>query len=91
MCSDRNWVVTPPFRPDACFQNAQCQQHARDGLIRRSGRSPEDWATDVTAWCDIGATHLSVRSARAGLSSPDAHVEAIRKFQKAVGEVEPSQ
>ena len=47
-------------------------------------RPPNAWAEDVAAWKDIGATHVSVNTMGAGLGSPDAHIEAIRRFTEAV-------
>ncbi len=48
-------------------------------------RQPEDWLADVEAWKSAGATHISVNTMRAGLSSPDGHIDAIRRFKEAVG------
>jgi len=31
----------------------------------------------------MGATHLTFNTMRAGLSSPDAHIDAIRRFKEA--------
>ena len=53
-----------------------------DGRITIADRSPEEWAGDVAAWRDIGATHLSVRTVNAGLSFPDGHINAIRHFKE---------
>ena len=50
-------------------------------------RSPEDWVDDVQAWKDMGATHISVNTMRARLSSPDGHIDAVRRFKEAVAGV----
>jgi len=50
-------------------------------------RNPEEWLEDVAAWTELGATHISVNTMRAGLSSPDAHIDAIRRFKEAVAGV----
>ncbi|HLH20916.1 MAG TPA: LLM class F420-dependent oxidoreductase [Chloroflexota bacterium] len=68
--------------------------------VRAAGRRPEDvgvegrltiaqtpeadWAPTVQAWRDVGADYLSVNTMRAGLASPRAHIEAIRRFKEAV-------
>jgi hypothetical protein len=39
----------------------------------------------VEKWDDIGATHLSLNTMGAGLDSPDAHIEAIRRYREAAG------
>ena len=71
------------------------------GYVRDAGRSPDDvgieswfsvgsggpdkWARFVEKWDDIGATHLSLNTMGAGLDSPDAHIEAIRRYREAAG------
>ena len=49
-------------------------------------RSPEDCAGDVAKWAALGASHVSVHTMRAGLTSPDAHIDAIRRFKAALGD-----
>ena len=51
-----------------------------DGPIRIAGRSQEEWVLDAAGWRDLGATHLSVNTRNAGLSFPDGHIDAIRRF-----------
>jgi probable F420-dependent oxidoreductase len=66
---------------------------------REAGRNPEDigiegrigfgqgsldsWLRELQAWKDLGATHVSLNTMRAGLSSPSAHIAAIQRFQGA--------
>ena len=47
--------------------------------------NPDDWNKLASDWDDAGASHLSVNTMRAGLSGPDQHIEAIRRFKEAVG------
>ena len=49
------------------------------------GGGPEELARFVEKWDDIGATHLSLNTMGAGLDSPDAHIEAIRRYREAAG------
>lgn len=49
-----------------------------------ANRSPEDWVKAVSHWKELGATHLSVNTMKAGLSTPSAHIDAIRRFKEAV-------
>ena len=49
-------------------------------------RGPEDCAGDVAKWAALGASHVSVHTMRAGLASPDAHIDAIRRFKAALGD-----
>jgi probable F420-dependent oxidoreductase len=67
--------------------------------VREAGRNPNDigiegrvgygqgstdaWLRDLQAWKDLGATHVSLNTMRAGLGSPAAHIEAIRRFREA--------
>jgi probable F420-dependent oxidoreductase len=44
--------------------------------------SEDDWKRTAEAWCELGATHLSVNTMNAGLDSPQAHIEAIERFKE---------
>jgi probable F420-dependent oxidoreductase len=71
------------------------------GYVRSAGRQPNDvgiegrlaiaqtpeseWATTVKAWRDVGADYLCVNTMRAGLTSPQAHIDAIRRFKEVGG------
>ena len=51
------------------------------------GRVPqEEWIAQTKAWRSLGATHISVNTMNAGLSSPLEHVETIGRYKEAVGE-----
>ena len=71
------------------------------GYVREAGRDPgavglerrinypagrEEWVRVAREWRALGGTHLSLSTMRAGLSSPIAHVEAIRRVWDALGE-----
>ncbi len=47
--------------------------------------NPEFWVNRARAWEDLGATHISVNTMRAGLESLEAHINAIRQFKEVVG------
>ncbi len=50
------------------------------------GNHPEDeWATQMELWRDFGATHIGVNTMKAGLASPQDHIETIRRFKQVVG------
>lgn len=55
-----------------------------EGRVSIGKRSADEWAKDVRAWQEIGATHVSVNTMKAGLTSPTAHIEAIKRFREAV-------
>ena len=73
---------------------AYARQEGRDpgsigieGWISVANRSPEEWVKEVAAWKELGATHISVNTMKAGLSSPSDHIEAIGRFKEAMAEV----
>jgi probable F420-dependent oxidoreductase len=47
--------------------------------------NPAEWESLLQGWQAAGATHLSLNTMGAGLSSPDAHLRAISTFAGAVG------
>jgi len=55
-----------------------------EGRVAIANRSPDDWVKDISAWKRLGATHIPVNTMKAGLSSPSAHIDAIRRFKEAV-------
>jgi probable F420-dependent oxidoreductase len=51
-----------------------------EGRISHAKNSEEAWRKEVEAWKNLGATHASFNTMKAGLASPRAHIEAIRRF-----------
>ncbi len=58
-----------------------------EGRINISQGSPEEWVKDLGAWRELGATHISINTMKAGLTTPQAHIDAIRRFKEAVAGV----
>jgi probable F420-dependent oxidoreductase len=56
-----------------------------EARVSIAGTTPDEWARQVEGWRAIGATHLTVNTMKAGLPSPQAHIDAIRRFKEAVG------
>ena len=56
-----------------------------ESWVAIADRSPEQWIEHVATWKSAGATHISVNTMRAGLATPDAHIDAITRFKEAVG------
>jgi probable F420-dependent oxidoreductase len=49
-------------------------------------RTPQDqWGSTVEQWRELGVDYLAVNTMAAGLASPRAHIEAIRRFMETVG------
>lgn len=88
----------PQFQPG---DDARERLDRLRGYIREAGRKPEDvgiegrismfntpedqWAKAVRDWQDLGATHLAINTMNAGLTSPQEHIDAIRRFKEAAG------
>ena len=53
-----------------------------EGRIGYGQGAAVDWRRDLQAWKTLGATHVSFNTMKAGLKSPSAHIEAIRRFAK---------
>ena len=47
--------------------------------------SAQTWLKEIAAWKELGATHLTVNTMKAGFANPAAHIDAIRRFKEAVG------
>ena len=52
--------------------------------INFSDGNPEYWQDTANAWKEMEATHISVNTMRAGLTSPQAHIDAIQQFKEVV-------
>lgn len=46
-----------------------------------------DWPQWVQQWADLGATHLDISTRMQGLTTPQQHLDAIRKFKEDVGDL----
>ena len=88
----------PQFSPDETGRETvtRVREYAREegrdpSVIGMEARiniidgNPEFWVNRARAWEDLGATHISVNTMRAGLESPEAHINAIRQFKEVVG------
>ncbi len=88
----------PQFQPGPQAQEAV--ERLR-GYIREAGRSPDDvgiegrislfntpeadWGNALEGWRALGATHVSFNTMNAGLASPQAHIDAIRRLKELSG------
>jgi alkanesulfonate monooxygenase SsuD/methylene tetrahydromethanopterin reductase-like flavin-dependent oxidoreductase (luciferase family) len=55
-----------------------------EGRIGIATDEQDNWGKLAESWAEVGATHLSVNTMRAGLIGPDQHIEAIRRFKETV-------
>ena len=58
------------------------QSFGIDPWISVQGLHKDEWHRRVEAWRDLGASHLAVDTMRAGFTSPQAHMAAIRAFRE---------
>ena len=55
-----------------------------EGSVSIAGLSVDECVQQVSAWRELGATHLSVNTAGAGFTSLDQHIDALRRLKGAV-------
>jgi probable F420-dependent oxidoreductase len=53
-----------------------------DPWISIQGLQKDEWRQRVEAWRHLGATHIAVDTMRAGFTSPQDHIDAIRSFRQ---------
>ncbi|HEX2932764.1 MAG TPA: LLM class F420-dependent oxidoreductase [Candidatus Binatia bacterium] len=86
----------PQFGPD---DKGRAAIEKVRGYAKEAGRKPEEigiegrmpfgqgnaetWLKTLQGWKTLGATHVGLNTMKAGLSSPSAHIEAMRRFQAA--------
>lgn len=46
---------------------------------------PENWNKHAETWKDLGATYICVRTMNAGLTTPQEHIDAIRRYAEEAG------
>ena len=56
-----------------------------DPWLGTAKQTEDDWAKQVELWRELGATHLGINTIRAGLTSPQDHIDAIRRFRAVIG------
>ncbi len=87
----------PQFAPDEAGRQTLVRMHdyaraaGRDpaaigieGRVSLQDTTPEMRRKEAEAWQELGATHLSINTMRAGLKTPAEHIAAIKDFHEAV-------
>ncbi|MDH3446024.1 MAG: LLM class F420-dependent oxidoreductase [Deltaproteobacteria bacterium] len=54
-----------------------------EGRIPMAQGDPDTWVEQMDAWKEMGASHVAVNTMKAGLATPKAHIDAIRRFREA--------
>ena len=52
--------------------------------INSADGDPEFWQAQTETWANLGATHISINTMRAGYQSPQEHINAITQFREVV-------
>ena len=53
-----------------------------EGRVSLATDDQSDWEKIGASWDEIGATHFSINTMKAGLKGPDQHIEAIKRFKE---------
>lgn len=51
--------------------------------IPYSDGNPENWAANIEGWQAMGAQNFSINPLNSGFTTPDAHIQALRRFAEA--------
>ena len=55
-----------------------------EGRVSLATDDQSDWEKIGASWVEVGATHFSINTMKAGLKGPDQHIEAIKRFKETV-------
>jgi len=78
-------ILIAAFRDAAAMAGRDISKLAIDATIHVGSKTPEQLRAEASQWRALGATRVTVRTIYAGLPSPQAHIEAIRRILPAVG------
>jgi probable F420-dependent oxidoreductase len=56
-----------------------------EGRIAIGQGSPDMWLKRIEAWKELGATHVTVNTMKAGFTSAKGHIDAIKRFHEVTG------
>jgi len=57
-----------------------------EGRVSFGTGLPDAWSKELQAWHSLRATHVSFNTMKAGLTSPSAHIEAMRRFSQVMAQ-----
>ena len=88
------WIVSRLTPAEAAGPIERLRSYAREAgrdpaAIGFEGRAylqdgPGRWTADADAWATLGASHLSISTMEGGLTTPDAHIDAFRRYREAI-------
>ncbi|MGE4219011.1 MAG: LLM class F420-dependent oxidoreductase [Alphaproteobacteria bacterium] len=71
------------FRQAAAEADRDPASVGLDGTLRTADKTPDQWVAEAESWRQLGASHVTVRTMKAGLTDPKAHLEVLRQFKAA--------
>ncbi len=54
-----------------------------DATLHIGGGGPDDWVQQAADWQTQGVSHVTLRTMYAGLTTPDDHIDALKRFKAA--------
>jgi probable F420-dependent oxidoreductase len=92
------WCPNIPTNDDGQAIVAQVHHYAKEagrdpadlpleGRVLVGGRTPEDCEKQVRAWQSLGATQFIAEARLGGLTFPDQHIAAMRRFKEVIDQV----
>jgi hypothetical protein len=75
-------VTHEPFTLMAYLAARDPNQLGMTGSIRLGGKQPDEWVAEAKAWEQMGASHVSINTAGKDFTSPQAHLDALRRFRE---------
>jgi probable F420-dependent oxidoreductase len=58
-----------------------------EARVNASDGDPDEWHRQTKTWQTLGATHIAINTMNAGFTSPDQHIEAIRRYKETVTDI----
>jgi alkanesulfonate monooxygenase SsuD/methylene tetrahydromethanopterin reductase-like flavin-dependent oxidoreductase (luciferase family) len=53
-----------------------------EARVNASDGDPVEWLRQTKAWQTLGATHIAISTMNADFTTPDQHIEAIRRYKE---------
>jgi probable F420-dependent oxidoreductase len=55
-----------------------------EARVNATDGGPAEWARLTDAWRNLGATHITINTMKAGYKSPAEHIQAIRRYKEVI-------
>ena len=81
---DKARLVLQKLRDYALAEGRDPSKIGMEGRVNIANKSESEWAQAYSDWKQIGASHLSVNTMGAGLTSPSEHIKQIVRFKQVI-------